>query len=299
MEEPLRDKVCPIPDSSERQIYHRTTKVIVLGDDKGTVGWVDLWRGILLCDVLSEHPRLQDLPLPLPVKCNLDSFLNCCPTYFRDITVNQCKDTIKYVEMEITPPEEVDPDSVCYHVKSHYTVPGNWTATTWRMPIPVSSWRDWCPDCSVSLRNLSLEVGNQRLYKILHKLLGSPDYDKQEATKATLPLGCLSMAYPTLTILDDDVVYFLSKSICMGNIEAVVAVDVRKNILQGVRVIDTKRCFFRDFIASGLSRYLTTNPAGTCTVPHTMSFMLCKLSELKIKLGSPVHCWKTRCILFR
>lgn len=69
VEERLRDKVCPIPPSSQRQVYHVTTKVITLGGAKGTVGWVDLSRGILLCDVLQERPKLLSVtsrcPFPL------------------------------------------------------------------------------------------------------------------------------------------------------------------------------------------------------------------------------------------
>ena len=30
------------------------------------VGWVDLWRGILVCNVLQEDPVLHDVSLPLP-----------------------------------------------------------------------------------------------------------------------------------------------------------------------------------------------------------------------------------------
>ena len=66
--------------------------------------WVDLWRGILLCDLLEDSPKLRDLPLPLPARGNWEKFLNGPPGYYRDNAVNQSKDTIKYVEMEITEP---------------------------------------------------------------------------------------------------------------------------------------------------------------------------------------------------
>ncbi|KAF7006564.1 hypothetical protein CFC21_021600 [Triticum aestivum] len=39
-----------------------THKVISLGE--GTVGWVDLWRGILVCDVLHKDPVLRFIPMP-------------------------------------------------------------------------------------------------------------------------------------------------------------------------------------------------------------------------------------------
>jgi hypothetical protein len=49
-------------------MYHLTTKVIVIGGATGTIGWVDMWCGILLCDVLEENPKIRDMPLPLPAK---------------------------------------------------------------------------------------------------------------------------------------------------------------------------------------------------------------------------------------
>ncbi|KAB8100453.1 hypothetical protein EE612_030994 [Oryza sativa] len=112
VEEPLmRRTVCPVPDSALRRIFHTTTKVITLGGAKGTVGWVDLWRGILLCDVLEDSPKLRDMPLPLPARVNWPLFLNRCPYYCRDIVVSQSRDTIKYVEMEFTngwPPSDFE-----------------------------------------------------------------------------------------------------------------------------------------------------------------------------------------------
>ncbi|XP_044324966.1 uncharacterized protein [Triticum aestivum] len=40
-------------------------KVISLGE--GTIGWVDLWRGIVVCDVLQKDPVLRFIPLPRPL----------------------------------------------------------------------------------------------------------------------------------------------------------------------------------------------------------------------------------------
>ncbi|KAM0880820.1 hypothetical protein ACQ4PT_033329 [Festuca glaucescens] len=103
--EPVRDKVLPM----DCVPYHETAKVIVLGRGAlGMVGWVDLWRGILFCNVLQEDPTLLDIPLPLPAMGNWRFYHKCSPHIIRDITVNLLKDSIKYTEIE-NPPKNVLP----------------------------------------------------------------------------------------------------------------------------------------------------------------------------------------------
>lgn len=101
VEEPLRDSVCPV---EEPERFHETTKVITLGG--GTVGWVDLWRGILVCNVFDESPVLWDVPLPVPARGNWEIYHRCGPYFARDITVSPQKDVIKYVEVEICLPRK-------------------------------------------------------------------------------------------------------------------------------------------------------------------------------------------------
>nr|CAB3481942.1 unnamed protein product [Digitaria exilis] len=284
VEEPVRDRVCPIPKSAQPNCYHTTNKAITLGGDKGTVGWVDLWRGILLCDVLEESPKLRDIPLPLPTKGNWTRFLNWCPHIFRNISVNQSRDTIKYVEMDITFPEEVpvnrprsvsDPGSFyewvkrqeCPEPQSYSLVPGRWTATTYSMPIPVSSWKDWRREFSVRLSDLKLPAENTMHYKLLHELISSSSGGVWEET---ISLAHLSMAYPTLSTLDgDDTVYLLlskdsCEESCKETVEAVLSVDVRASTLQGVAKPDTGRYFSfrRSCLASGISKHLKTQVVG-------------------------------------
>ncbi|KAF8719464.1 hypothetical protein HU200_024185 [Digitaria exilis] len=169
LEEPLRSTVCPVPDSAENKMFHTTAKTIAIGGKNGTVGWVDLWRGILLCDVHSAErpPKLRDIPLPLPARGNWEDW-----------------ETIKYVEMEITLPEHVpvfpsrpEPASFvewvnwqrqeeCEQPLSYTLVPGSWTATTYSLPIPVGSWEDW-------RRESLLPDEDARHYELMQKLISS------------------------------------------------------------------------------------------------------------------------------
>ncbi|KAF8660134.1 hypothetical protein HU200_057693 [Digitaria exilis] len=244
VEEPLRDRVCPIPDSAERLMYHLTTKVITIGGANGTVAWVDLWRGMLLCDVLEKSPKLLDLPLPWPAKGNWGIYLSDSETFCRDIVVSQNKDSIKYVEMEIIPPRMItlssrspDTDSYLEWVRPKKClpqppcsfVPGQWKVTTWSMPIPVTSWDNWRLECTAELGEF--RVDDPMDYEFLHKFKSS--HGDKEAKDAALSLGSLYMAHPAFSI-DDDVVYLLADASSRSKMGAVLAFDVGKKELRGI-----------------------------------------------------------------
>ncbi|CAL4952019.1 unnamed protein product [Urochloa decumbens] len=243
VENPLRNVVCPLPDSARRVIFHLTSKVIVLGGARGTIGWVDLWRGILLCDVLEDSPKLRDMPLPLPSMDNWSVFRDSClcPLYNHDIVVNQSKDTVKYVEMERTDQ-------------------WSWETTIWTMPIPVTSWDDWQRQCSVRSEDIDPPADIRMHFRLLHRF----HRDKKEgiaAIERTVPLGALHMACPALSIADDDdVVYLLCEGINAGLMKMVFAVDVRTRTLRGMVKHDAKRRigFFPCYFDSGISKHLKT-----------------------------------------
>uniref|UniRef100_A0A0E0LFS4 DUF1618 domain-containing protein n=1 Tax=Oryza punctata TaxID=4537 RepID=A0A0E0LFS4_ORYPU len=311
VEAAVRDKVCPIPDSAERPVYHITTKTITLGGPKGTVGWVDLWRGILLCDLLDETPKLRDMPLPLPAKGNWTSYL-CDSESFRDITVSQHKDSIKYVEMEITLPRVVTktisvssgdrtmPDSCLEWVRrsrepkpqpttrqrSSVRWPGHWRLTTWTMPIPVTSWEDWRPDCTANSHDF--HVNNPADHELLNKLmLSTSDNDNEEEAKgSSLSLGCLRMCYPALSIDGDDVVYLLcnsaNKDCNRGGV--MIAIDVRKKEIQGAAKLDRKKntlfCI-RCYLATAISKHPTSTAEQYQESLHSILFCLDKLRSMQ------------------
>ncbi|KAG2635898.1 hypothetical protein PVAP13_2NG404803, partial [Panicum virgatum] len=222
VEERLRDKVCPIPRTARRILYHTPAKAITLGGARGTVGWVDLWRGILLCDLLED--LLEDSPCRPGATGRSSSMALQATTATRDESVNQSKDTIKYVEMEITEPAWVpraesasDFDSYDEWLRreerplSYALAPGSWKATTWSMSIPITSWENWQRQCVIRSEDTHLPADNTVHYKLLHKLMSSGDGEEEAFAEAALSLGCLRMAYPTVSMEDDDdVVYLLS-----------------------------------------------------------------------------------------
>lgn len=248
----VRDTLVPLPDAVDR-LYHETGKTIVLGGERGTVAWVDLWRGLFLCDVLEEPPVLRDLPLPEPTRGNWSRLLQqWIPNCLRDITINRHKDTIKYIEMEIWKPRVVKtmPNSYLEWARhnnscSQVIIPGGWKATTWTMAIPVGSFADWRPDCEVEVKDVTVDASDPHHSDLLSKLTSSNTLQE--------------LAYPTIS-MDDDVVYLLSRTTPrnMRKLELVVAIDLRKKIVQGVAELDVQKdfIFMPSYCTSEICRFL-------------------------------------------
>ncbi|KAM0834394.1 hypothetical protein ACQ4PT_063647 [Festuca glaucescens] len=68
-------------------------KVMALGG--GAVGWINMWQGIVVCNMLDQHPVLRFIPLPKPRidLCRVDDL-----RMVRDVTC--CDGTIKFLEMD-------------------------------------------------------------------------------------------------------------------------------------------------------------------------------------------------------
>ncbi|KAM3368993.1 hypothetical protein ACQJBY_017098 [Aegilops geniculata] len=266
-----RDNSSSISLASQMLSYHRTTKVITLGGAEGTVGWVDLWRGILLCDVLEISPTLRDVPLPSVSKSDWRLFLDCCPYYFRDIIVDQSKSTIKYVKMNLHG--------------------GAWRATTWSMPIPVTSLNGWQFRCSALSTEIDIPADVKRHYKLLHKLMSGSANKEGNAAEEVLSLESLRMAYPTLSITDgDDIVYLLAKGTGMRAMPTVFSVDLSMRTLRGVAKLPKRHLgFMRYFLASGISKHIRTPEV----IP--LGKLRCKIRILVVKKAKVTPLSKLRC----
>ncbi|CAL5046544.1 unnamed protein product [Urochloa decumbens] len=188
---------------------HENSKVIAVGGDAGTVAFVDLWRGIIFCDVLpvlkddDVTPTLRYVKLPRPLRRrNRDRERGSDPRLYRDIAV--VGDRIRYVEMQ-----------------AHYTestffcnkfVTDGWMAITWSMPACVDS----SPPEGWQLHS---KVMNSRTLKV-------------DQGNTSAPFVTDYFCQPVLSLGDGvDVVYFTTK---WSRIDAdgwVVSVDLEKKEL--------------------------------------------------------------------
>ncbi|CAM0950695.1 unnamed protein product [Alopecurus aequalis] len=241
--EPRRDKVCP----SDGAPYHDTTKVIILGH--GWVGWVDLWCGILACNVLEQNPVLLDIPLPLPLIGNRRLYHKCCPNTVRDITANVFKDTIKYIEIQNPWEKVVSPDhptdSDVRQMKCR--VPSRaWMATTWRRTIPIDPREVWHEDCTFDVANISIDPMHYEQLPRLRSTNNNP-------SEATLPADLIG--FPIMS-MDDDIFYLLYMAYHTGQKDVVISIDMRKNTLQGFAKLVTGKDFtFTRACTSEISKY--------------------------------------------
>lgn len=141
----VRDRLIPLPDTVEDRLYHDTDKSIAIGGEGGTVAWVDLWRGILFCDVLSDRPVLHDVPLPVPARGNWNQLrLDFDPYNLRDVTISRNRDSIKYIETESwSTRDELNTAPVSYtewvrnKSRKLRVFRDGWKATAWTMTMPV------------------------------------------------------------------------------------------------------------------------------------------------------------------
>uniref|UniRef100_A0ACD5WR14 Uncharacterized protein n=1 Tax=Avena sativa TaxID=4498 RepID=A0ACD5WR14_AVESA len=235
-------------------------KVIALG--AGAIGWIDLWRGIVVCDVFEPDPVLRFIPLPKP-EFNLrrrDS-----PQPIRDVTC--CNGFIKFVEMQHYPrpdsnikrnfktTRDLDTAGVLYdselflHSYEDLTKEPSSPPDAWKIRTCFrhTSWNLWCKWHS-TLHVDDILVNDPSYYMTLPQLW---DFS---AVKFTL--RNLIASWPTLSVHGGDLVYLVLKVGVRDNEAWVVGVDLRKKTVEML-----KPCIAgRPFLASTFSGYLNTTP---------------------------------------
>ncbi|RLN29209.1 hypothetical protein C2845_PM05G28970 [Panicum miliaceum] len=211
-------------DSPKAKEYTYTSKVITIGGEHGSVGWSDLCKGILICDLLREKTNLlRYIPLPPPLRPNLPE---SPPLLFRDINVFG-NGRIKYFDMYL-------------YIGSGLVVKG-WEAATWSREVSSTEWEEGC----------RIKVRNDPAFPDV-----KPNLQGDEPTRPILK-GVYS-GFPALSLHDDDVVYLMDKHDLMDTKALVIAVDMRNQTLKGVADFGCGRPLGYSYIyfQSAISKYL-------------------------------------------
>ncbi|XBI88807.1 hypothetical protein VPH35_026723 [Triticum aestivum] len=209
----------------EAPLQHTCERVITIG---GKMGWVDLWRGMILCDVHvvpageedeSPGPRpLCYIPLPEPMQPHNDLRLFGFSSFFRDIAVVDGR--IKFVDLQL-------------HASPGSLTPNRWTAVTWSMAAGDSGFRE----------DMVLNSGD-----IINNALQTS----------------LFVAHPKLSSHDDDLLYLMTKVSLDDRVACVIAVDMRKKKVQRMVKFTIQREACTDFayIRTTISNYLSPDSQG-------------------------------------
>ncbi|XP_044398575.1 uncharacterized protein [Triticum aestivum] len=222
--------------------YSTPTKVIALGGDRGSVGWVDLWNGILIGDLLpggdgDDNNVLRFIRLPVLLAPNkMDPF---CLTCDRDVSVGR-DGSIKYLEVWTHP------------VPGSTYISEDWGAAilTW-----LESKKKWHIDLKLKASDIIVDETHSQLL---------PQHDVKDTTK-NATLSRLHTGHPTLSLHDDDVVYIMAKVYHMDYDLWMLAVDMRNKTLKGVAALTSKRSLgFRFmYLQSDLSNHLVATSENT------------------------------------
>ncbi|KAK3147468.1 hypothetical protein QOZ80_3BG0282730 [Eleusine coracana subsp. coracana] len=242
-----------IPRNSYRILFHLTSTVIPIGGEGGTMGWVDLWRGVLLCDVLGLEPKLRGVPVPLPTE-----FLDCnygqgaelgCPKSLRGITFVNGPDMepcLRFVHLEPTavpiPPEDSDDEEAEFPEWAMH----EWKITTLSNSKMTTSWNDWQIDCTIEASTTN--ISNKLMSKMIQSgLLSSSERAFQN----------LLVSFPALG-MDGNIVYLQARVRFMDPKVFILALDVSHNVLLDVVEFATERIRGAGVVhfPSNISRYI-------------------------------------------
>ncbi|KAK3132867.1 hypothetical protein QOZ80_6AG0528760 [Eleusine coracana subsp. coracana] len=225
--------------SSKEFKFVYPSKVITFGGPLGSVGWVDLWRGILICDLLQDGRHLRYIPLPLP---SVPKVLKGPPSRVRDIVVIQGK--IKFFDM--TTYMKLDP-------KTGYYVPNGWEAATCELdPSKKHQWKDTC-----AIKISEVTVSDPTHLKMLPNLK-----EGEEDTEAILKR--LYARCPSLSLHHDGVVYIANKLEHQDDKRQwVIAADMNHKTLHDVAYYYSGRrlSYGHAFIKSEISKHLAISSA--------------------------------------
>ncbi|KAK3145546.1 hypothetical protein QOZ80_3BG0254270 [Eleusine coracana subsp. coracana] len=232
---PLLDTYSCCHDHNDYKVFlsHKASKVVAVGG--GVLGWVDLWRGVLLCDVLADDPVLRLVALPKPT---VGRIWKNNPGIVRDVT-SDGDNVLTFVEVQFpwSPHDDLRPSKFDSSASdsdsdsdsnSSSRVSHGWRATTWKMgPFSSHGGRCWVKGCTVDSADIRV-TDDPTCFQQL------PELWDAEAGKLTLKdLDCSA---PVLSAHDDGIVYMMSE--LKNNADEgeawVLAFDVRRGTVKAL-----------------------------------------------------------------
>jgi hypothetical protein len=227
------------------------TRVISLGE--GVLGWVDLWWGILVCNVLDEKPIMRLVQWPVAEPC--DDVKHISPRPFRDVAV--INGIIKFVELKFHQPT----------FNQGVMINQGWTVNVWKR---IVSSVDWHKSFKVHSHDISIidSVLMSQMPFLVPEIL-----DVEAKRLAWDQVSCTS---PTLSLnSDDDVVYIMVKAKLEHPIAFVFAVNAREKTLEAVEDCRAEKMTYLEptYVASAFSSYLTN--AGMLCMMCPLVLFLC------------------------
>ncbi|KAM0887649.1 hypothetical protein ACQ4PT_028874 [Festuca glaucescens] len=216
-------KPASFPDGRVPKAMYRCDTVITIGGEAGTMGWVNLMRGIILCDVLphddgGEDKELLYIPVPPPIR--EDNPHNDSGAMYRDIAV--VGDRIMYVEVEMhVRPSTSGPNG-------SFTIDG-WTTVTWSRPADSAKENEcWRKDHEVRAHEVSTadsEGNTAPGFELLPTLL-----DDEGRLEPALQRIHVSHPKLSLRVGDDNTLYLMA----WYDEAWVITVDMKNKRLRGV-----------------------------------------------------------------
>lgn len=256
-----------IPKYCGSLLRHYSSAVVTIGGEGGTMAWVDLWRSILLCDVLRPDPSLRGVPIPLPLtQMSLNDGLGVkldFAAHSRAISFNRHKGCLMLVHLE----RNESPHPI--HAASRGLCGQDlqvldWEVTTWSNSKMSHSLEDWHEERCVRASNITIDA---RMLEVSGLPCRPPprDHSNDEAAaqaQQQLEFHNLSMCQPALCPNgEDDVVYLLAREKYLHPKAWCLAVDMKnQGTLKHVAYIGNQGHPFchRIFCLSRISKY--TNP---------------------------------------
>ncbi|BAS82600.1 Os03g0178900 [Oryza sativa Japonica Group] len=261
-------------------------KTIQLGGS--LLGWVDLWKGILICDVLADHPVVRFIRLPELMPGN---YCHDSPHMIRD--VHCMGGVIKFIEMEHFLIPTVEPTQEPTQGRRRPGEEAN-ILYDWDLEPPC---KEDAPDPDIWLKSFvgwrtviwdRMVYGNcwNKVCKASYDEIMVPDPSHYEmlselgdGSAGNLVLMNLSTDSPTLSIGGDNVVHMSSIVKLDRGRSVMMALNLQRKTVEALALYGPERKTCHPYRPCTLSKYLKISPG---------SFRDWKVNDLPRAISKPV-----------